>query len=112
MIRRPPRSTLFPYTTLFRSQLHLEHQRRARLDARRRAAITVGEVGRADELALAADLHGLHALGPALDHLIEREGDGLAALDRRVEDAAVGQRALIVHLHLVGGLRRGAGAWL
>src|SRR5256886_14340643 len=22
MIRRPPRSTLFPYTTLFRSQLH------------------------------------------------------------------------------------------
>src|SRR2546426_3171642 len=24
MIRRPPRSTLFPYTTLFRSPLHLE----------------------------------------------------------------------------------------
>src|SRR2546422_8985531 len=24
MIRRPPRSTLFPYTTLFRSVLHLE----------------------------------------------------------------------------------------
>src|SRR5256885_9829696 len=23
MIRRPPRSTLFPYTTLFRSQIHL-----------------------------------------------------------------------------------------
>src|SRR2546422_8547086 len=23
MIRRPPRSTLFPYTTLFRSQVHL-----------------------------------------------------------------------------------------
>src|SRR3989442_5132420 len=23
MIRRPPRSTLFPYTTLFRSRLHL-----------------------------------------------------------------------------------------
>src|SRR5260370_31805251 len=23
MIRRPPRSTLFPYTTLFRSELHL-----------------------------------------------------------------------------------------
>src|SRR5690554_7681189 len=28
MIRRPPRSTLFPYTTLFRSQLHArEHAR-------------------------------------------------------------------------------------
>src|SRR3712207_7296357 len=25
MIRRPPRSTLFPYTTLFRSQRHLQH---------------------------------------------------------------------------------------
>src|SRR5437867_5927199 len=27
MIRRPPRSTLFPYTTLFRSDLGLEHRR-------------------------------------------------------------------------------------
>src|SRR5258708_14777126 len=25
MIRRPPRSTLFPYTTLFRSQLRMTH---------------------------------------------------------------------------------------
>src|SRR5688572_32097998 len=35
MIRRPPRSTLFPYTTLFRSRarssrLHHEHPRRRR----------------------------------------------------------------------------------
>src|SRR3712207_7210702 len=27
MIRRPPRSTLFPYTTLFRSQLHFKDNR-------------------------------------------------------------------------------------
>src|SRR3712207_8434687 len=26
MIRRPPRSTLFPYTTLFRSDLHAAHR--------------------------------------------------------------------------------------
>src|SRR2546427_6015039 len=26
MIRRPPRSTLFPYTTLFRSRVHAEGQ--------------------------------------------------------------------------------------
>src|SRR2546425_6431739 len=26
MIRRPPRSTLFPYTTLFRSAVHLEER--------------------------------------------------------------------------------------
>src|SRR3712207_9189846 len=25
MIRRPPRSTLFPYTTLFRSAVHVRH---------------------------------------------------------------------------------------
>src|SRR2546427_9439483 len=31
MIRRPPRSTLFPYTTLFRSQQHHELAERADL---------------------------------------------------------------------------------
>src|SRR5690349_24248637 len=45
MIRRPPRSTLFPYTTLFRSGLFPEHchhaaefvsSRRGRTPARRR----------------------------------------------------------------------------
>src|SRR2546422_6387331 len=35
MIRRPPRSTLFPYTTLFRSRRQLHH--RLRLYLRRRA---------------------------------------------------------------------------
>src|SRR2546429_4332200 len=34
MIRRPPRSTLFPYTTLFRSQFHIR-----KLNASRRAAL-------------------------------------------------------------------------
>src|SRR3712207_8409707 len=29
MIRRPPRSTLFPYTTLFRSDVHLRGRRLA-----------------------------------------------------------------------------------
>src|SRR2546422_7856959 len=33
MIRRPPRSTLFPYTTLFRSELGLGGERAAQLDA-------------------------------------------------------------------------------
>src|SRR2546425_7291972 len=31
MIRRPPRSTLFPYTTLFRSAIHGAKSRRGRL---------------------------------------------------------------------------------
>src|SRR5258707_8509614 len=38
MIRRPPRSTLFPYTTLFRSEL-LEHRR----DAGRRGGGAFGD---------------------------------------------------------------------
>src|SRR5256885_5064296 len=47
MIRRPPRSTLFPYTTLFRSQLVL---------GARREAEAVGVVVRdGDGQALAAD---------------------------------------------------------
>src|SRR2546422_6662350 len=29
MIRRPPRSTLFPYTTLFRSTLHVPNPRKS-----------------------------------------------------------------------------------
>src|SRR5215208_7682378 len=39
MIRRPPRSTLFPYTTLFRSR-RVEHRRRER--GGRRAAARAG----------------------------------------------------------------------
>src|SRR2546423_11229672 len=31
MIRRPPRSTLFPYTTLFRSRRHVQHRRHVQL---------------------------------------------------------------------------------
>src|SRR5256885_16345228 len=33
MIRRPPRSTLFPYTTLFRSVLHIARQAALHLQA-------------------------------------------------------------------------------
>src|SRR5437773_10075527 len=34
MIRRPPRSTLFPYTTLFRSKLDRKHERHGERGAR------------------------------------------------------------------------------
>src|SRR5687768_18541432 len=47
MIRRPPRSTLFPYTTLFRSQLDLGRKRREALAERR--PVLVREHGRRDE---------------------------------------------------------------
>src|SRR2546425_7210011 len=57
MIRRPPRSTLFPYTTLFRSR-RLGHERQPRLrqrEARRRRVVPArnvrqgGHRGRSEE---------------------------------------------------------------
>src|SRR2546427_5737381 len=63
MIRRPPRSTLFPYTTLFRSPRRVEPRRRRR---REEAHEVVGEV----ELLL-GDL----GVGDGIDAL----RDGLAA---------------------------------
>src|SRR2546427_6062631 len=62
MIRRPPRSTLFPYTTLFRSGFSSERSRRRRARAaaprswrgrrtrRGAAASTRREIGRAPRL--------------------------------------------------------------
>src|SRR3712207_1921507 len=60
MIRRPPRSTLFPYTTLFRSPVHARladrpGERGADDDAARRGAQRVA--GEADEDAAALRAH-------------------------------------------------------
>src|SRR3712207_9199254 len=57
MIRRPPRSTLFPYTTLFRSQVH----------------------GRGERMQHAARVVG-HAAGPPLDRVAQPQL-GVQALD-------------------------------
>src|SRR2546425_12148177 len=49
MIRRPPRSTLFPYTTLFRSpSLRAPGRRRARFGRWTRAAESAAPVGAMD----------------------------------------------------------------
>src|SRR3989454_1788669 len=45
MIRRPPRSTLFPYTTLFRSVLLRPPASRIERDGHRLAAVWAGHVG-------------------------------------------------------------------
>src|SRR3712207_7314567 len=69
MIRRPPRSTLFPYTTLFRSEL-----------PEMAGAEQVGDV--------AAGLEGqfLQGLGRDLQHGLAIDLDGADALDRRSEE--------------------------
>src|SRR2546428_10290890 len=64
MIRRPPRSTLFPYTTLFRSHLQLP----------------VEDVD-ADDLPRAADARALHDGQP--DAAAAEHGDRLARLEPR-----------------------------
>src|SRR3712207_8865114 len=64
MIRRPPRSTLFPYTTLFRSRpapLSPDPPQRPPARARRRAAAPSGGSRgppRGDVLRAKRDLHG------------------------------------------------------
>src|SRR3989454_1761284 len=60
MIRRPPRSTLFPYTTLFRSLAHCAVL--DLLDHRGDVLQVVGELGR--ELLLNGRLEGGERLGP------------------------------------------------
>src|SRR5256885_14261254 len=75
MIRRPPRSTLFPYTTLFRSQ----HHRAAR-------ARSVGDAALAGSA-----LSGALAQGASADFGGSAAGSGLSA--RRGLPAAGVQRA-------------------
>src|SRR5258708_17942171 len=58
MIRRPPRSTLFPYTTLFRSSLEASSDR----EIHARLAALALEL-RSSFAADAADLRGLHGRG-------------------------------------------------
>src|SRR5258708_25063010 len=75
MIRRPPRSTLFPYTTLFRSLQRNVAFRRSIGDARRR---------RVDQRRLAEDAAGAEALDHAPG---DRDAD--APFDHRVHQEAL-----------------------
>src|SRR2546422_7026859 len=101
MIRRPPRSTLFPYTTLFRSDAVLLAFRGVRADPEVTGgrAAAVGHVGEVrGELVLVVDVlvstveRGLKDL-PALLRLLKREaleaGVGIVPLEQEVDLPAV-----------------------
>src|SRR2546421_7682446 len=90
MIRRPPRSTLFPYTTLFRSHRGRAAERRAGGIAAERAAYVAGETrGEIPQRIERPDLHrrrdeAIRDRRPRL--LAERQLGGRSRRD--AEDAA------------------------
>src|SRR2546426_5509425 len=78
MIRRPPRSTLFPYTTLFRSLLGARTVDQAPDPVhRRRESLRGGRPFRREEHA-----RGALALGHAIDELLRRRDRLVQALER------------------------------
>src|SRR2546427_2309742 len=92
MIRRPPRSTLFPYTTLFRSPLARRGGRPARRPIPRRA----GARGRrdADHRAAARGPCGAPSCLPPPAATARRPGLGGASTRRRVRAGIRLQRAV------------------
>src|SRR2546425_13283625 len=94
MIRRPPRSTLFPYTTLFRSPLALAQAREEREDGLERGG--AGRPLARAQLEVLAHAHGREELAPLRhvgdaprDHLRRRLAVDPLALEL---DAAAAQR--------------------
>src|SRR2546429_8624961 len=93
MIRRPPRSTLFPYTTLFRSVL-LHRQQRWRAPAFRKdlAHAVPGGLGCNHR-----DVYGLWRLDGAKPYVeAVREHERLARLQIRLDGLAIELRLLRV----------------
>src|SRR3989449_10944219 len=86
MIRRPPRSTLFPYTTLFRSHDPLVSGARA-------ATRLLGEEGHGRRLVLEAELSrnsarlGRVEVDPAFEQGAVKVGDDRADVTRRATPA-------------------------
>src|SRR3712207_7190977 len=110
MIRRPPRSTLFPYTTLFRSKLKARGVPHTVLNAKpeyaEREGEIVAEAGQPGAVTIATNMAGRGVdikLGGNAEHLTqlelaklglkpgdpdyqERFGEILPAIEARVED--------------------------
>ena len=62
-----------------------------------RSSFAIGEVGRNEELELGADRHELQTFGPTGNDSVEGELDGLAAVDRTIEDGSVRKGAVVVN---------------
>src|SRR3712207_7371559 len=75
MIRRPPRSTLFPYTTLFRSRRHIRLEDRVR----------VRLVGGHEDVVLLRVGAAPNQRGPVHDLEVDLEPDGLRSEEHTSE---------------------------
>src|SRR3712207_7943859 len=71
MIRRPPRSTLFPYTTLFRSGVSLATVSRFETGSAQTQPVTVEAIQRALEAAGVVFLAGSDGSGRSEEHTSE-----------------------------------------
>src|SRR3712207_3887103 len=93
MIRRPPRSTLFPYTTLFRSDLDLALEKYAPLEIINGPLMKgMDEVGRlfgANELIVAEVLQSAEAMKAAVSYLEPRMSKAQAASRGKIVLATV-----------------------
>src|SRR5256885_8162963 len=97
MIRRPPRSTLFPYTTLFRSDVLIELERCAGVLVHElRAPIGVTHLV---TVALAV-IHDLDLLHAAVSIEADGVGDELMLADDFVDEEIAAARDL-PHLHFL-----------
>src|SRR5260370_32918226 len=107
MIRRPPRSTLFPYTTLFRSEWSAENDQNWRredpeqeVNPRKQPRINTGEGTRIQQEAEQHDVHGEKAAHAKAD----QEPGGLplftlSALHLKGDTAAVAAERAILAVH-------------
>src|SRR2546429_9446847 len=96
MIRRPPRSTLFPYTTLFRSPTAQAQQLRVALQSQSRPRRSPPRAGLAHEI---ADARSQHCTAPRHeDHTADfAEGKICGALE--IRDVAPTRDACSYHKH-------------
>src|SRR5687768_18366735 len=90
MLRRPPRSTLFPYTTLFRSMRVAAH-RVDQLDPQVDVAVLLGPLGRFAVQRVALVARGVEAGqggGPAANvtqgHVVKRSEEHTSELQSRL----------------------------
>src|SRR3712207_9581551 len=85
MIRRPPRSTLFPYTTLFRSEL----ERRYEADFTKQIMVTVA----ADQAIDLSDKPNWRLMDNELEAVLLIENEDIGSVVRQLTDAHIAFRS-------------------